>query len=101
MTEEQLKELISLQKHVNDDFQKTANFIKAEEFKSLDGLNKDLAITQANAMQALLGILTIRIGLNITAVNDARKEKTEQETRQEEVADGGTQDATSEGDKPE
>ena len=80
MTEQQLAELITQQKQVNAIFDAASSVIKGEDFKSLDGLSKDLLITQANAAQALLGIISVRIGLNIASIQKGRKTSTPEAT---------------------
>lgn len=77
MTEAQLKSLIALQKHLSEAFEAEAPIVKSEEFKELDGLNKDLLITHLNSIQSLLGIISIRIGLNISALQVQRQDATE------------------------
>lgn len=71
MTETEIKKLVDLKQTlmgmVHDDHELT----KGEEFQKMDSLNKDLLITQLNAMQTVVGILTVRIGLNISNVQVA------------------------------
>lgn len=79
MTEKELEGQIRLQKAVSAEFNELAATIKSEEFEKWDGLNRDLAITQANAMQTLLGVTSVRIGLNIHSVREqAKSEEAEQ-----------------------
>lgn len=89
MTEKELEDLIALRKHISDDFEAVATIVKADSFKELDGLNKDLILTQANAMQTLLGVLSIRIGLNISSVRQPATPATE-EPKSEPANEQGT-----------
>lgn len=90
MTEEQLKEIVALQKTVTDTLEATTKTVKSEEFKSLDGLNKDLLITEVNALQTLLGVLSIRIGLNIASVQQARLKAAQQQKEKKETPEDKT-----------
>lgn len=69
MTKQEVNDLIGFYKTVNAELQKLgATLSNEEEASKLDGLNRDLAVTQAQAMQTLLSTITIRIGLNINGV---------------------------------
>lgn len=83
MNEETLNKLIQFQKTVANEFNDLAGFIKSEDFAKVDGLNKDLAVTEANTLQTLLGLISIRIGLNISSVR--QQESTDVEQLKEEA----------------
>lgn len=77
MTEDKLNQILECQNAVSALFESEAAIVKSEEFESMDGLNKDLLITECNAMQTLLGVMSIRIGLNLVGIQQARKEAAE------------------------
>lgn len=74
MTEDKLKKLVELQKALSEEFNSEAANVKSEDFSKLDGLNQDLTITECNMIQALLGVISIRIGLNIQAIKRNQEE---------------------------
>lgn len=86
MTETEIKKLVDLKQTlmgmVHDDHELT----KGEEFQKMDSLNKDLLITQLNAMQTVVGILTVRIGLNISNVQVADTAAPEDADKGEKVS---------------
>lgn len=87
MTEQEVNDLVGFYKALNMEMQKLGALLSNEkEASKLDGLNRDLAITQAQAMQTLLSVLTVRIGLNINAVK-AQKNAEEVEQPKEEPTD--------------
>lgn len=69
MTKEEMEKLIQFHKTVSTAFDEIAGFAKSETFNELDNFNKDIVLTQASAMQALLGITAIRIGSNLSIVS--------------------------------
>lgn len=71
MTENEIKGLIDLRGTILDSFTEGKKVFDSEEFKALDGLNKDLLVLQLNAAQVLAGVLNVRIGLNISQVQKA------------------------------
>lgn len=75
MTEDKLKQLVDLQKALSAEFNEEAANVKSEDFAKLDGLNQDLTITECNMIQALLGVISIRIGLNIQALKRNQTEE--------------------------
>lgn len=81
MTEKEFERLSSLRKLLADEYGELSKLVKEEEFKALDGLNKDLIITQATATQSLMGIISIRLGVNH---NNIQHEK-ETEVKTEET----------------
>lgn len=88
MTEQEVNDLVGFYKTVNTEMQKLGVLLSNEEEASkLDGLNRDLAITQAHAMQTLLSVITVRIGLNINAVKAQKKSAEEDEQPKEEPTD--------------
>lgn len=89
MTEEQLKSLIAFQKTLVEQVESVKASVESEEFKELDGLNKDLLITEFNQTNALLGIISVRVGLNIATLQQKREqEQTEVADNEEETSTG-------------
>ena len=100
MTEQEVNDLIGFYKTVDTEMQKLGALLSdKKEASKLDGLNRDLAITQAHAMQTLLSAITIRIGLNINAVK-VQKSAEEVEQPKEEPTDG-QKDSAKEKSEPE
>lgn len=64
MTESQVQLRTQLQAELGSIFKETSEFVNTEDFKNLDGLSKDLLITELNSVQTLYGILSIRLGLH-------------------------------------
>ena len=89
MNEAQMKDAIAFQKAISEEHARITTFIKSEEFKNVDGLNKDLLLTQINAMQSLLGILTIRVGINLSQM---RQDQTKEDPKEAENEKTATQD---------
>ena len=87
MTENQLKSLLAFQKTLASYADELKNTIQSEEFEKLDGLNKDLMITEFNQVQATLGISSVRIGLNISSLQDKRNQE-ESENAEEQTTEG-------------
>lgn len=75
MTEQDLNMLVSLQKHLGEVFEVEAKTIHSEDFGKIDALGRDLMVTEANAIQTLMGIISVRIGLGMASVQQARKDQ--------------------------
>lgn len=87
MTEQEINDLVEFYKTVKAEMQKLGAILSNEgEASKLDGLNRDMAITQAYAMQTLLSAVTVRIGLNISATK-AQKNVEETEQPKEKLTD--------------
>lgn len=75
MTKKELEALVQLRQQLNVVQQLTQEWLKEEKFNTLDDLNKDLVATQASSVHVLAGILSIRIGLNISNVQAEASER--------------------------
>ena len=84
MTEKEFERLSGLRKLLSDECSELTKLVKEEEFQSLDGLNKDLIVTQATAMQSLVGIISIRLGVNHNNLN--HEKETEVKTKETDNA---------------
>lgn len=98
MTEKELESLIQLRKTVSTAFDELVAVINSEEFNQVDDLNKDVALTQAHTMQALLRTTAIRIGLNI---NSVRNQASPKEAEQPKEGPNEQRSTTEEESKPE
>lgn len=98
MTEKELEKLIQLQKTAADAYNEIVDTLKSEAAKEMDGLNKDIAIAQANTLQTLLAVTSIRIGLNIGSV---RKQANSEEVEQPKEEPNEQKETAEEENKPE
>jgi len=96
MTEKELEKQIQLQKTVADAYNEIADTLKSEAAKEMDGLNKDVAIAQANALQTLLAVTSIRIGLNIGSVRKQANSEEVEQPKEESNEQKGTAEEKSE-----
>ena len=75
MTQEVLDRMLVEFQENGERTNKLREFIlNTEKFNELDNLNKDLMIAQLKAMEAYISVLSIRIGLNSKAAEDATDE---------------------------
>lgn len=95
MTEQNLTAAIALQKHIAEVFSTDAEIINnKEKFEELDQLNRDLLVTEANALQTVLGIISVRIGLNISKIQQERvKADSEKQTEEGTTNETATEEA--------
>lgn len=91
MSEEILEKLIQFKKELYKFLEESHSYINSEDFGSLDDLNKDLTLTQFQALQTLIRVLSIRIGVNLGSV--VKKKPVEENTQSKEDSDEQTDTA--------
>lgn len=81
MTESQVQLRTQLQAELGSIFKEASEFVNTDDFKNLDGLSKDLLITELNSVQTLYGILSIRLGLHqLTSQAEMNTDKSKPES---------------------
>lgn len=95
MSEEQVEKLIQFKKELYKFLEESHGYINSEDFGSLDDLNKDLTLTQFQALQTLIRVVSIRIGVNLGAI--VKEKPVEEITQSKENSD--EQKDTAEGSK--
>jgi hypothetical protein len=74
MTQEVFERIVNEFNELNSKIEKLRDFIlKNESFSKLDNLNRDLLITQLKAMETYVSILSIRIGLNSSQLEQSEQ----------------------------
>ncbi len=91
MKKETFERLVQERAELSEKFEKLRSFVESDDIRGIDPLNRDLLLTQANVMQSYLGVLSIRIGLNSSkveeekteTVNDSKEDEQQQQVPEE------------------